>query len=138
MISITRRFEFSYAHCLKGHEGKCKNLHGHNAILEVEVEPYLLGFKCSFDKQQKPDHNIPLKEAMVMDFGDLSKVVKEHVIEFLDHHNLNDLFPFHPTAENMCLWIAQTLQREIGQVVRRVRVWETSNCYAEWKHGGSI
>lgn len=135
MITVTRRFEFSYAHQLEGHEGKCKNLHGHNAILEVEVAPYLFGFPTAFANQQKPGHQVPLKDAMVMDFGDLSKEVKKHVIEPLDHHNLNDLFPFHPTAENMCLWVAQTLQREIGQIVTRVRIWETSNCYAEWKHG---
>lgn len=135
MVSITRRFEFCYSHLLCGHEGKCKNLHGHNAVLEVEVAQYLPGLLNTYQNQQKESHQVPLKDAMVMDFGDLGKAVKETILDPLDHHHLNDIFPFHPTAENLCIWVAKTIQAAIGQIVVRIRIWETSNCYAEWKKG---
>ncbi len=38
-LSIMRRFTFCAGHRLVGHEGKCRNLHGHNYTLEV----YLTG-----------------------------------------------------------------------------------------------
>ena len=36
-LSIMRRFTFCAGHRLVGHEGKCRNLHGHNYVLEVFV-----------------------------------------------------------------------------------------------------
>ena len=138
MVTVTRKFEFAYAHCLSEHQGKCKNLHGHNAILEIEVAQHMPGIMTAFDKQQSQLHSIPLKESMVVDFGDLSELVKTNIIERLDHKYLNELFPFHPTAENLCIWIANTLQQTTKNIIMRVRVWETSNCYAEWRKGNSI
>ena len=137
MITVTRIFEFAYAHRLEGHEGKCCNLHGHNAILEVEVAPYrpASSFAYSYKKQCKEGHGSPLYEAMVMDFGDLKDVVNKHIIEYLDHKCLNDIFSFHPTAENMCLWIVDVLEKNCPGRIIRVRVWETSRSYAEWKKG---
>ena len=38
MISITRKIEFDAAHRVMEHEHKCKNMHGHRYVLEVEVE----------------------------------------------------------------------------------------------------
>jgi len=135
MITVTRIFEFAYAHKLEGHQGKCCQLHGHNAILEVEYAKYLPGMEYSFKSQSKEGHEVPLSDAMVMDFGDLKEAVNKHVIEYLDHKCLNELFTFHPTAENMCMWIADTLKNNLNGRLIRVRVWETSRSYAEWKRG---
>jgi 6-pyruvoyltetrahydropterin/6-carboxytetrahydropterin synthase len=134
MVTVTRIFEFAYAHFLEGHKGKCCQLHGHNGILEVEVAPNTFGMLNSYNKQCKEGHLEPLENSMVMDFGDLKKV-QEHVIEYLDHKCLNEIFCFHPTAENMCLWIVETLQQHPVGRVMRVRIWETRNSYAEWKRG---
>ena len=41
---------------------------------------------------------------MIMDFDDLSKIVREKVIFPLDHTFLNDLIPLS-TAENISVWI---------------------------------
>ena len=127
-ISVTKCFEFEAAHCLPYYEGKCKHLHGHTYKLEVEVgvkeEGYLLN-DCG---------------GMVIDFGRLKHYVEELVINKFDHRYLNDLdqndssvFKDFPTAENLCIFIAEQIIRLTGLKVIRVRVWETSNSYAEWR-----
>ena len=37
MFKIAKEFSFDMAHMLDGHDGKCKNLHGHTYKLQVEV-----------------------------------------------------------------------------------------------------
>ena len=37
MLKIAKEFSFDIAHMLDGHDGKCKNLHGHTYRLQVEV-----------------------------------------------------------------------------------------------------
>jgi len=37
MISLTKKFSFSCAHRIVNHPGKCKNLHGHDYFLTVEI-----------------------------------------------------------------------------------------------------
>jgi 6-pyruvoyl-tetrahydropterin synthase len=76
------------------------------------------------------------KTGFVMDFGDLSKVVNERVIDRLDHRHLGEwnfqpstLPPreildcidatglpgdFYPTCENLLMWIGQQLIRAFG------------------------
>jgi 6-pyruvoyltetrahydropterin/6-carboxytetrahydropterin synthase len=104
---------FSAAHSLKGYQGDCARMHGHNWIIEVYV-------KC----KELDDIGIGI------DFRDIKTAVKE-VINELDHFNLNDLPAFkeiNPTSEN----IAKYLYHEIGkkfnsEVVRvsKVKVCET-------------
>jgi len=129
-ISITKLFEFEAAHCLPKHEGKCKNLHGHRYQLEVEVG------------REKLDELIldGPSEGMVMDFGDLKRIVQNEVIEKLDHRDLNEVFESleidkQATAENLILWIVRILKESFakrGIYLVRVRLWETSTSFAEW------
>jgi 6-pyruvoyltetrahydropterin/6-carboxytetrahydropterin synthase len=87
---------FSAAHSLKGYQGDCARMHGHNWIIEVYV-------KC----KELDDIGIGI------DFRDIKTAVKE-VINELDHFNLNDLPAFkeiNPTSEN----IAKYLYHEIGK-----------------------
>ena len=120
MLSIVKKFEFCYGHCLPGHKGRCKNVHGHNSQLEVELV------------MSETTEKIRDYDDMIIDFGDFKKLVTETVIDKLDHQYLND-FIENPVAENIVLWVARELQNVFGNSLVRVRVSETSNSYAEWK-----
>lgn len=115
-ISITKQFKFEAAHSIPQHEGKCKRLHGHSYILEVTVSGPVI------DKGPK--------EGMVMDFGDISKIVDVQVIDQWDHQFLNDMVPFVTTAENLA---SECFKRLIsaGLPVTRIKLWETTKCFVE-------
>src|SRR3990167_10539328 len=89
---ITKRFEFSYAHILPNHGGKCKRLHGHNAVLEVTVSGEPHGAE-TYEGVRTPRSD----EGMVIDFGDLKSVVKEAVVDKWDHRFLacGDEWPYN-------------------------------------------
>ena len=122
-ITITKKFDFCYGHHLPDYSGKCKNVHGHNSTLEIEIDNH---------------HNVETYPGMVMDFGDLKKIVKEQIIDYLDHKNLNDLTEFQnqpPTAENIVAMIVAILTNDFSPLqycLVRVRVYETPDSYAEW------
>lgn len=119
MISICRTFWFSASHVLPNHEGACKRQHGHNYKLEVKI----MG-KIAEEGSAK---------GMVMDFGDLDKIVMGSIVDVLDHRHLNDFFN-NPTAENMVENMATRIQirLEVPIQVTKIRLWETEKCYAEW------
>ena len=125
MLTVTRKFKFCYGHFLPDYEGKCKNVHGHNATLEVELGGYVIhpGGKATYG-------------GMIIDFGDLKKVVEKEVIDLLDHKLINDIQGIEdcrPTAENMTMWIVGRLYQSFGKNLRRIRLYETDDCYAEWR-----
>ena len=76
---------------------------------------------------------------MIIDFGELKDIVQEDVLSVLDHQDLNLIYP-NPTAEMMIESIALKIKRKLQWYpgffnLLRVRLWETENCYAEWKEG---
>lgn len=108
---IIKEFEFDAAHFLPAYNGKCEHLHGHTYKLIIKVE------------------GIPDNEGMVIDFIKLKKIVKEHILEYLDHVCLNDLIPV-PSAENISIWIWQKLVDTLSSDhyhLYEVQVWETRN-----------
>lgn len=118
---ITKMFRFEAAHSLPEHHGKCANVHGHSYRLEVSLRGPIR------DIPGQSDHG------MVMDFGDLSQIVRAAVIERLDHHDLNEATHVYTTAENLAHWIWDTLV-EAGldaKLLYRIRLWETDSSYAE-------
>lgn len=127
-MRIGKRYEFSASHRLPNHNGKCRRQHGHNYMLEVEVEGIT---------KQEPGAS---DEGMVMDFAKLDAVV-DSLIEQLDHHDINQDIPafkvgYPPTAENIVMWVVDNLRlfnKEIN--FSRIRLWETNKCYAEWISG---
>ncbi|HDL3367193.1 TPA: 6-carboxytetrahydropterin synthase QueD, partial [Mannheimia haemolytica] len=77
MFKIAKEFSFDMAHMLDGHDGKCQNLHGHTYKLQVEVAGELFQEGA--------------KRGMVMDYSDLKAVVKQHILEPIDHAFIYDL-----------------------------------------------
>lgn len=118
---ITKIFRFEAAHHLPGHYGKCVRPHGHSYRLEVTVRGSIK------NAPGESDHG------MVMDFGDLSQIVKNAVIEHLDHQDLNVVTNIHTTAENLAHWIWDELTANgLPEVLLyRIRLWETESCFVE-------
>src|SRR5690625_7083302 len=71
-IRITRKFSFETGHALYGYDGKCKNVHGHSYKFAVTV----IGTPIS-------DSN-NTKYGMVIDFGDLKRIVEEKMVDRFD------------------------------------------------------
>lgn len=141
-IRITKQFTFETGHALYGYDGKCKNVHGHSYKLAVTV----IGYPNS-----NPDN---VKYGMVIDFGDLKKIVKEEVVDQFDHatvfnqntphidlaKELKDrghhviLVDYQPTSENMVIDFAQRISSRLPQEIElySLRLQETESSYAEW------
>ena len=119
--TLTKIFRFESAHHLPGHRGKCARLHGHSYQLEVTVRGPIK------DAPGESDHG------MVMDFADLSQLVKNSVIEKLDHQELNEVTGLHTTAENLAHWIWSelTTQGLSEALLYRIRLWETESGFVE-------
>jgi len=142
MIRVTKEFTFDMAHALFNYDGPCKNIHGHTYRLQVTVAGY-----ASQDPQN-------VKCGMLMDFGQLKKVVIENVIEKYDHALvLNEAIPsslrascyaisekvhfvpFQPTCENLLLDMKFKLQAALEQdgfTLQTIRLYETPTSWAEW------
>ncbi|MHA1170305.1 MAG: 6-carboxytetrahydropterin synthase QueD [Candidatus Hodarchaeales archaeon] len=91
MYMIKKTLEIEAAHLLElEYESKCKNLHGHR----WEITVYCVREKLDSD-------------GMVVDFSDIKTVVSDQ----MDHKNLNDVFDFNPTAENIAQWVCDRVPR---------------------------
>jgi len=114
---IGKMFEFEAAHQLPDEEcyGQCSELHGHTYKLLVEVQGGIN------DK------------GWVMNFKDLKAIVKEQIIDKLDHSFLNKYFKIS-TAEIMVIEMANLLHsalpKEVG--LYSLTLWETSTSYAKY------
>ena len=115
MYEIEIRRIFSAAHQLKGYDGDCKNLHGHNYSVVVTM--------------QSPDlDNI----GIAMDFKILKKEVDE-LIKGFDHKNLSELPEFsqiNPTSEVLARTIYRKLSEKLNNgalKVYKVRIGESEN-----------
>lgn len=149
-VYITKHFEFEACHYLPVYEGKCAKLHGHSYKMDVTVSRpmnteqikgsvSLLGVSQKVGVAPQKESSSPSKSYMVMDFGELSSIVKEHIINVLDHNTLNNYFT-QPTAEVMVICIFDKLKKIIegtyyNVTLESVKLWETSTSFAEYKGG---
>lgn len=103
MYYVRKELEISASHKLKlDYKSKCEALHGHNWNVAIYLRSKELD-----------------KNGMVMDFT----IIKEKIMSKMDHKNLNEIFNFNPTAENIAKWIKD----ELGEKCYRVEVEESKN-----------
>ena len=131
MYSVTKRIDFCYGHRLLDYDGVCKHPHGHNAVAEIEVRTETLD-----------------RRNMVIDFGDIKRLVKEWIDRELDHRMIlrhDDplvkalqalgepvyLLDSNPTVERIAR-LVYDISREQGLPVARVTVWETPSSWATY------
>ena len=140
-IRVTKEFRFEAAHALMGYDGPCKNVHGHSYELSVTV----IGSPVS--------DTASAKLGMVMDFGDLKKMIKRNIVDPFDHALLLNaevpqnglqksgepftnvvLVPYQPTSENFLIDFAKRIGELLpnGVKLHNIRLRETSSSYAEW------
>ena len=107
---VGKVIEFHSAHYLPQHP-TCGSMHGHTYRLEVEVTG-------------------PVRDGMILDFF-LLKAALEGAIRDIDHHCLNDILSY-PSVENVCqfIWKKVSTWLPSGITLQRVKLWETSTCYA--------
>ena len=141
-IRITKQFSFETGHALYGYDGKCRNVHGHSYKLSVTV----IGTPIS-------DSN-NVKFGMVIDFGDLKRIVKSEIVDVFDHatvfnkntphvelakelsdrgHNVL-LVDYQPTSEMMVIDFAEKIKKHLPENINlfSLKLQETDTSFAEW------
>ena len=148
-VRLVKTFRFEAAHRLENHEGKCSRLHGHSYVLEVAMEAPYGEINCNPGTSNN---------GMLMDFNDISDIVKTEIINRLDHQFIISketpqefiamLAPRHEgvslpieasTAELIAGWIAWHIMSTMGilgeldkTLLERVTLWETVTGSATW------
>ena len=141
-IRITKMFNFETGHALYGYDGKCRNVHGHSYKLSVTV----------IGTPNKDTSHV--KYGMVIDFGDLKKIVKEEIVDVFDHatvfnqntphielareletrgHNII-LVDYQPTSEEMIIDFAKKIKDRLPEniALHSLKLQETETSFAEW------
>lgn len=139
LVRITKQFKFEMAHALHGYDGLCANIHGHSYRLWVTIRGQVIheqGYT---------------KDGMLLDFGNLKKIVKPLIVDKYDHslvlnanspHANLDLsafekvffLPYQPTSENLVTDFAKILRENLPQNLDLLKVTlsETATSFAEW------
>lgn len=141
IIRVTKEFAFETAHALWNYDGPCRNVHGHS---------YKLFVTLAGEPIDDPENK---KNGMVIDFGDLKKLVSKKVVKVFDHavvisnmvereklDALNKMFDnvllvdYQPTCENLVADIADRITPHLPDKIRlhSLRLYETATSYAEW------
>jgi len=125
---VTRILSFCYGHRIRGHEGGCAHLHGHNARVEVECKGPLDAL------------------GMVVDFGEIRRVLETWIDANWDHRMILEkgdpmapvlkergepvhLLDAPPTAENLARRLFE-VAAGAGLPVTAIRFWETERSMA--------
>ena len=141
IVRLTKTFTFEMAHALFNYDGKCKNIHGHSYKLEVTV------------KGQPADKSADPKDGLLIDFGDLKKIVNANVVDIFDHtlvmkkdysdELLNSLtanfeliryVDYQPTCENLISDFAGKITSALpdGVDLHHLVLHETATAFCEW------
>ncbi|HRH40410.1 MAG TPA: 6-carboxytetrahydropterin synthase [Pyrinomonadaceae bacterium] len=137
---LTKTFPFEAAHQLKYHDGKCARLHGHSFKLTIVISgkntvPELIREPEVPLNQQKPAKDP--KSNMLLDYGEISAIVKPFVESHLDHHFLNDTLETEsPTSEyiaSYCFGYLSGEFRKAGVKLKEIRISETCTSEAIYR-----
>lgn len=140
-IRVTKSFRFEMAHVLKDYDGPCRNIHGHSYELQVTV-------------MGSPEDDLASpKLGMVIDFGELKKIVNDEIIDKFDHafvmsDRMSDDFlsmtkdnfdkvvivPYQPTSEMMLLDFVDRIKKRLPSTVSlySMMLRETATSFAIW------
>ena len=139
ITTCTRKIEFDAGHRVIGHQNKCKFLHGHRYVLEVEISSNALD-----------------ELGFVEDFGEIKTIVKTWIDQYFDHNMILSIedkalgaeiekatgqAPYYlqhnPSAENIALHLMQEIMPKLFADktcwVSKIKLYETPNCYVEVK-----
>lgn len=127
---------------MEGYDGLCREIHGHSYRLFVTI------------KGEPISNTDSPKLGMVMDFGNLKRIVNEQIVDRLDHafmmrntlaaddiiNQLGQRFSkvvlteYQPTCENMLTDFAERLLGALPEDIElcSLRLHETATSYAEW------
>ena len=111
---VATEFEFDAAHNLPNYAGKCERLHGHT---------YRLRVVCSAP--------VDPSTGLAIDFAEVKRIVKERVIDVLDHTYLNETIPI-PSAENIAVWVWDRIA-PAGLPLHELWVFETPGCFVIYR-----
>jgi 6-pyruvoyltetrahydropterin/6-carboxytetrahydropterin synthase len=141
LIRVTKEFPFEMAHVLWNYDGPCKNVHGHSYRLFVTLAGY------------PSDDLLNAKNGMVIDFGDLKKIVKKEIVSIFDHSVVlsnqidkekAEMFAklfgntvqvsYQPTCENLVSDFAVRIASHLpsGVILHSLKLYETATSFAEW------
>ena len=122
MFEVDIQRDFSAAHYLRGYDGNCSNLHGHNWVVEAVVKAHELD-----------------EIGIAVDFRVLKREL-DAIIADLDHSCLNELEVFcdvNPTSEIIAEYIFNALAESLsgieGVEVASVRVCESPGAGATYR-----
>jgi 6-pyruvoyltetrahydropterin/6-carboxytetrahydropterin synthase len=132
MYRVARELEFCFGHRLKDYDGKCHNIHGHNAkavIIFEFSELNAVGMGIDFVKIKRTigawiDANLDHKMLLVENDPLVPEFLKLGIPVFT--------LPRNPTTENMARLIYEQCL-ELSLPVYEVTVWETPYSYATYK-----
>lgn len=143
-FQVTRYHDICAGHRVVGHEGKCRNLHGHNYRIFFTVEAETLDYVgrvldfsiisshlCDW-LEYTWDHRMLLwKEDPLITEATTSSV------SILDFDSTIVLVPFNPTAENIAAHLVNVIGpmqlKGTGCVLVKVVIEETRKCSATYE-----
>jgi 6-pyruvoyl tetrahydropterin synthase/QueD family protein len=129
--TVVKELVFDSAHFITDHPDKCVNLHGGRYAMNVKVTD-----------------RIDALTGFVVDYGYLKRIVKQKIVNDLDHHNLNYVAPelsWRSSTELLSVFIWERLIEYLPGL-SELQIYETSQshcCYTGpslqelQKHGGS-
>lgn len=139
VVRITKEFSFEMSHLLKYHQGGCRNIHGHSYKFYVTIigRPNI--------EEGNPQNG------MLIDFGDLKRLINRLIVEPLDHALMVSekafrgsfleqyggkiiVKDFEPTCENLISEFADLISKELpGHVkLHSMKLYETATSFTEW------
>ena len=141
MLLLTKKFRFEMAHAIFGHQGPCRNIHGHSYELQVTVAP------------RWTENGYIEAPGFILDFKELKGLIVSSIVELFDHklilskdfisqypaiRSLENLLIWsaEPTAENLLLYMQMTIREQLPEQMelRRLRLYETRDSYADWEN----